>query len=101
MSRLKFRASGCFPSVTSLKSAACWSTGHSQCRGIPVAWSLPHDLAPFGLHFAGTYKSSDDVKFKISYACDLETALTAVGAEWVRCENRTRAIRARWERAHP
>lgn len=42
------------------------------------------DLAPFGLHFAGTYKSSDDVKFKISYACDLETALTAVGAEWLR-----------------
>ena len=42
------------------------------------------ELAPFGLHFAGTYKLSENIKYKISYACDLQTALAAVGAKWLK-----------------
>ena len=42
------------------------------------------DLAPFGLHFAGEYKTQEGKKLKVSYACDLEAVLKALGATWIK-----------------
>jgi len=41
-------------------------------------------LAPVGLHFAGEYKTHEGKKLKVSYACDLDAVLAALGATWIK-----------------
>jgi hypothetical protein len=43
-----------------------------------------NELAPFGLHFAGAYKTHESEALKVSYACDLKTALDALSVSWLK-----------------